>query len=159
MVGTQPSQKQDFNLEWKRHDEFFTSLNHKLDEITNVGEICYRDLNNIFEYYSKIKNLFNKHKGYFQNAKELKKRLDSVELLLYNRNFLKDLNSKRPEAKSFQGKVFRELQEIFSVMTEDFTIPELIPKPVKKDRELWQDEKDIKKKQMYKTVELMFENV
>lgn len=153
------TQKVDYNLEWKRHDEFFTSLNKKLDEITDVGENCYRNLNNIFEYFSKIKNLYNKHKGYFQNPKLLKQKLDKIEKLLYNNVFLQDLSYKRPEAIKFQSQMFRQLQEIFSVMTEDFTVPELIPKPVKKEKDLWMQEKDWKKRQLYKTTMLLYENL
>ena len=44
-------------------------------------------------------------------------------------------------------------------MTTDFTIPELLPKPIKKEKDEWDNEKDYKKKAMYKTVQLIFENV
>ena len=40
----------DYSLEWKKHDDFFTSLNKKLDEISDIGEKCYGNLNNLFAF-------------------------------------------------------------------------------------------------------------
>ncbi len=152
-------QKQDYNLDWKSHDMFFTSLNQKLDEITLVGEQCYGNLDKIYEYFSKIKNLYNKHKAYFQKPEELITKLSKIEEVLFDENFIKDVKDKRDQATMTRYKIFVRLQTIFAQMAEDFTIPELIPKPIKKEREPWQDEKDYKKKQLYKTTMLMYENL
>ena len=155
----QEANTQEYNLEWKKHDEFFVSLNKKLDEISYIGEKCYGDINNLYEYFAKIKNLFNKHKAYIQDPIKMKENLISVQNALYNPNFTQDLRLKRPEAKTFQMQIFNRLQDILTEMIEDFTVPELIPKPLKVEKEPWADEQDSRKKAMYKTVYTMFENV
>lgn len=127
-------ERQDYSLEWKKHDEFFTSLNRKLDEISLVGELCYKDISNIYDYFAKIKNLYNKHKAYVQNPKLMKEDLDKIQNALYDMSFLKDLQHKTPQAHQFRLKIFSKLQEVLTQMIEDFTIPELIPKPIKAEK-------------------------
>jgi len=153
------TQQQEYSIEWKKHDDFFVSLNRKLDEISTLGEMCYQDINNLYEYFAKIKNLYNKHKAYIQNPNQMKKDLDTIQTALYDINLMKELKQKKPEAESFRMRIFAKLQEVLTQKVEDITVPELIPKPVKVEREEWENEKDSKKKAMYKTVQLLFENV
>ena len=149
----------DYSIGWKRHDEFFRSLNTKLDEISFVGELCYRDKSKVYEYFAKVRNLYNKHRVYLRDKEKMKKELLRIEQALYSSSFLRDLKQGRVEANSHIHKIFMTLQDLLSEMVDDFAAPELIPKPIKHEVEPWEEEKDTKKKVMYKTVHLLFENV
>lgn len=151
--------EKDISIEWKKHDEFFNSLNLKLDEISNVGEMCYTESKYIFDYYAKIRNLFNKHYAYIQNPEVLKQKLIKCERALYDSEFRKDLSDKKIEAMTHLTTIFSQLQDLLTYMIQDFTIPELIPRPITKVKELWDEEVDSQKKVMYKTVMKMFENI
>lgn len=151
--------KDNVEIEWKKHDRFYDSLNFKMDEISEIGELCYVQKDNIYIYFAKVKHLFNKHYAYIYNRENKKKRLKEIEKILYNPSFKKDLSEKRANAELMLFNIFDKLQDIYTEMVEDFTNPELIPKPKMKEVEAWEEEKDTKKKVMYKTVVKMFENV
>lgn len=149
----------DYSIGWKRHDEFFRSLNTKLDEISYIGELCYRDKTKVYEYFAKVRNLFNKHKVYLRDSNSKRDLLLKIEQSLYNPSFIKDMKVGRVEANTHIHTIFMQLQDLLSDMVDDFSAPELIPKPVKHEVEPWEEETDAKKKVMYKTAVLMFKNV
>jgi len=121
-------------LEYKRHDEFFSSLNRKLDEISLVGEMCYKDINYIFEYYAKIKNLYNKHISYLSDREKIGKQLLEIQYAIYNPDFLKDLKKNTMTAKRYQFTIFNKLQEIYTIIIDNFPRSELLPKPILPDK-------------------------
>lgn len=120
------------SLQWKDHSGFFSSLNNKLDEISNIGEECYRDVNKLYDYYGKIKNLFNKHYAYILDPEKMKRELAIVQKALYDKEFLKSVQDNIGSAKEHQIKIFDKMQDILTEMILNFTYPELIPKPIKR---------------------------
>jgi hypothetical protein len=147
------------SVEWKKHDQFYDSLNTKMDEISLVGEECYVKKDMVYVYFAKVKNLYNKHSAYIFETETIEKKLEKIEEQLYNPLFREDLGKGKSSAVSQIHRLFKNLQEVFKMMVQDFTAPELIPKPVKKQYEGYEEISSTKKKKMVKAAMGLFENV
>lgn len=146
------------SLEFKNHVPFFSSLNNKLDEISELGELTYSNLEQFKQYFAKIKNLFNKHYSYVKKPEDKERQLEDIEKIVYNIDFIKDLSEKRASAISMQYKLFRKTQKILRDIVSDLARSELIPKPVPIEEEVWKSETDKGKQVLLKTVMTMLDN-
>ena len=115
------------DMNWKNHNPFYYNLYDFIDKITKCGYFCSIETNKyILDYYSLIKSFIITHRPYLENYKDFNTKLEELELKLYSKLHLSNINDKK--VFLFQRKVFNKLQNLYSESLQNLYNKGVLPK-------------------------------
>lgn len=142
-------------LGWKYHADFFRSLNRKVDETVEIAEQAHFNTRLINVYFTKVKNLYNKHASYIKDNKEIETELEKIGNAIFDKEYLEDLAEgikNKAQIKLLQYKVITRLDKLFRQINKDCSASELFPKPINKYAAIWEQGKDSSMRSRQKAV-------
>lgn len=127
--------REDIQLEWKNWAQYINNTTMLLDQLGEISNKAYFDIEYINLFFSKLKTFSITRKPYIIDYTYIEKELDKVGDVIFSSNYLNDLRDKKksPKIISLQYKVMKRLNNIFSKIVESLSMNQIIPKTTKVD--------------------------
>ena len=141
------------SLEFKEHREFFLKFFEIREGFTQViaNSSLTPTIDDVQKLYEFLFALIEWTTSYIIDIKSIDTELKKIEKNIYLVNTNKN--------KQLLKTIVTDLKDVFRKVSADHEKNELLPKLQIAEKEPWSDEKNSKKKVMYKTVMEMFRNV
>ena len=125
--------KYDTELKYAQWNPFYVSLQKDIDQIKNINKILRKDTLLLPDFFSYINALFNSTKVYSEDPEGMQTKLNNVEEKIYNPRYLRDLKEQNNNNAmiSYQYKMIKQLETIFSTLVKDFAENQLLPNVTK----------------------------
>ena len=133
-MSEKPKPKETYGLEYKEWGHFYYSLQKDLDEIKHINKIVRNRTNLILDFYSAINTLFNNHKVYIVNSKQLQEILNKIEIQITDPKYIRDIKEQNISSNmiNFHFKIIKRLEDCYQTILSNFEQNDLIPRKVLK---------------------------
>jgi uncharacterized protein YecA (UPF0149 family) len=131
----------EYDLAYKKHDQFFQNLNHQLQTIAGIAAECLTDILNLNRYYSWLSLMLNMYYVYIIDDNELEtleRELQTVRETLYSERYVSMLRrynhlspKERTEMSNMQTQSLEKMNKVLRFLMENLKRNQLIPNPVK----------------------------
>lgn len=141
---------------YRNYDPFINLLNQQiLGDMLILGKEMFYTTEKMEEYFFSLRNIFSATSSYYPNKKDIEKELKIVEDFLFDetKNSCKSYRQENKEIAEGRRKEFsfktknnirvcvNKLLQIFKSMNEYFSENGLTPKPEKRQKEIWEEER------------------